>query len=85
MRLHNRAEKDFNHPLVGGLALRYERLAVAAGLGLQIFVYVPEPGSRSEQAFVFLARDTADHSVQHVGLLPDQGAVDQLRGRYVSS
>ena len=55
VRLHRRAEKRFNHPVVGELTLRYERLAITADPGLEIFAYVAEPGSRSEEAFNFLA------------------------------
>src|SRR6201996_7515675 len=40
VRLHARAEKGFHHPLVGDLTLRYERLAVAADPGLEIFAYL---------------------------------------------
>ncbi|MFB7455063.1 helix-turn-helix transcriptional regulator [Streptomyces sp. NPDC056188] len=55
VRLHREAEKRFNHPLVGELILRYERLAVTADPGVEIFTYVAEPGSRSEEGFNFLA------------------------------
>jgi transcriptional regulator with XRE-family HTH domain len=60
MRLHRQAEKHFNHPLAGDLTLRYERLAVAGDPGLEIFAYVAEPGSRSAEAFGFLASCLAD-------------------------
>jgi transcriptional regulator with XRE-family HTH domain len=62
VRLHRTAEKKFNHPLVGELTLRYDRLAVTADPGLEIFAYVPEPGSRSAEAFTFLASFPADGS-----------------------
>jgi transcriptional regulator with XRE-family HTH domain len=62
VRLHRKAEKRFNHPVVGDLALRYERLAVAADPGLEIFAYVAEPGSRSQEAFNLLASWAADGS-----------------------
>ena len=55
VRLHRKAEKQFNHPLVGALTLRYERLAVTADPGLEIFTYMAEPGSPSEEALTFLA------------------------------
>jgi hypothetical protein len=55
VRLHNNAEKRFNHPLAGELTLRYERLALAADPGLEIFAYMAEPGSRSQEAFSLLA------------------------------
>jgi transcriptional regulator with XRE-family HTH domain len=62
VRLHRKAEKHFNHPLVGDLTLRYERLAVDGDPGLEIFAYMAEPGSRSEEAFNFLASYPADGS-----------------------
>jgi hypothetical protein len=62
VRLHRKAEKRFNHPVVGDLTLRYERLAVAADPGLEIFAYMAEPGSRSEEAFRLLASWAADGS-----------------------
>lgn len=55
VRLHRKAEKQFNHPLVGRLTVSYERLAVTADSGLEIFTYIAEPGSRSAEAFDFLA------------------------------
>ena len=55
VRLHRRMEKQFTHPVVGLLTLQYERLAVAGDPGLEIFVYVAEPGSRSEESFTLLA------------------------------
>jgi hypothetical protein len=55
VRLHRKVEKHFHHPLVGDLALRYDRLTVAGDPGLEIFVYVAEPGSRSEEGFRLLA------------------------------
>jgi hypothetical protein len=60
VRLHRQAEKRFNHPLAGDLTLRYERLAVAGDPGLEIFAYLAEPGSRSAEAFGFLASCLAE-------------------------
>jgi transcriptional regulator with XRE-family HTH domain len=62
VRLHRQAEKSFQHPVVGDLTLRYERLAVAADPGLEIFAYMAEPGSRSQEAFSLLASWAADGS-----------------------
>jgi hypothetical protein len=62
VRLHRSAEKRFNHPVLGDLTLRYERLAVAADPGLEIFAYMAEPGSRSQEAFNPLASWAADGS-----------------------
>jgi hypothetical protein len=55
VRLHRKTEKNFNHPVAGELALRYERLAVDGDPGLEIYAYIAEPGSRSAEAFNFLA------------------------------
>ena len=60
VRFHRTAEKHFIHPLVGELTLNFERLEVAADPGLEIFAYVAEPGSRSEEAFNLLASWSAD-------------------------
>lgn len=62
VRLHRTAEKHFNHPVVGELVLSYDRLAIAADPGLEIFAYTAEPGSRSAEAFNLLASWTADPS-----------------------
>jgi transcriptional regulator with XRE-family HTH domain len=55
VRLHRKAEKRFDHPIVGELTLSYERLAVAADPGLEVFAYMAEPGSRSEEALNLLS------------------------------
>jgi hypothetical protein len=47
---------------VGDLTVRYERLAVTADPGLEIFAYVAEPGSPSAEAFSLLASWTADRT-----------------------
>jgi transcriptional regulator with XRE-family HTH domain len=60
VRFHRTAEKRFVHPLVGELTLQFERLEVAADPGLEIFAYVAEPGSRSEEAFNLLASWAVD-------------------------
>jgi hypothetical protein len=49
VRLHRKTEKNFNHPVAGDLTLRYERLAVDGDLGLEIYAYIAEPGSRSAE------------------------------------
>lgn len=63
VRLHRKAEKRFNHPLVGDLTLSYERLEVSADPGLEVFAYVAEPGSRSAEAFALLASWAAEEVV----------------------
>src|SRR5579862_9034183 len=62
VRLHRKTEKSFNHPVAGDLTLRYERLAVDGDPGLEIYAYVAEPGSRSAEAFSFLASYSADRN-----------------------
>jgi transcriptional regulator with XRE-family HTH domain len=64
VRLHRKMEKQFNHPLVGELTLRYERLSIAGDPGLEIFAYMAEPGSRSAEAFNLLANWVADAPVR---------------------
>jgi transcriptional regulator with XRE-family HTH domain len=60
VRFHRTAEKRFVHPVVGELTLQFERLEVAADPGLEIFAYVAEPGSRSEEAFNLLSSWAVD-------------------------
>ena len=62
VRLHRQAEKRFRHPVAGDLTLRFERLAVDGDPGLEIFAYMAEPGSPSEQAFNFLASCPAEEA-----------------------
>jgi transcriptional regulator with XRE-family HTH domain len=52
---HDTGVKRFDHPLVGELTVTYEALELAADPGLTMFVYTPEPGSKSEQALSLLA------------------------------
>jgi hypothetical protein len=62
VRSHHNVEKQFTHPIVGDLTLRYEQLSVAGVPGLDIFVYAAEPGSTSAEAFTLLAHWAADGS-----------------------
>jgi len=43
-----------HHPTVGELTLSFNRLDLAADDGLAIFVYTPEPGSKSAEAINLL-------------------------------
>ena len=52
---HDTGVKRFHDPLVGELTVTYEALELAADPGLTMFVYTPEPGSKSEQALSLLA------------------------------
>lgn len=54
VRFHNTGVKHFNHPVVGELHLRFNRLDLAADPGLTLFTYAAEPGSRSEDALKLL-------------------------------
>jgi hypothetical protein len=55
VRLHNKGEKRFIHPVVGELELSYNRIELAADPGLTIIAYTAEPGSKSAEAFSLLA------------------------------
>ena len=54
VRFHNAGVKRFNHPVVGGLDLSFNRLDLAADPGLTLFAYTAEPGSPSEDALKLL-------------------------------
>ncbi len=64
VRLHNKGEKRFNHPLVGELELSYNRIELAADPGLMIVAYTAEPGSRSQEALRLLASWAATEEAQ---------------------
>jgi transcriptional regulator with XRE-family HTH domain len=64
VRLHDKGEKRFNHPLVGELELSYNRIELAADPGLTIVTYTPEPGSRSEEAIRLLASWAATQQLE---------------------
>jgi transcriptional regulator with XRE-family HTH domain len=54
VRFHNAGVKRFNHPAVGELDLRFNRLDLAADPGLTLFTYTAEPGSPSEDSLKLL-------------------------------
>jgi transcriptional regulator with XRE-family HTH domain len=54
VRFHNTGVKHFHHPVVGELALTYNRMDLPADHGLTIFTYTAEPGSRSEETLKLL-------------------------------
>ena len=54
VRFHVSGVKDFHHPVVGDITLKYERLELAADSGLAIMTYTADPGSESEQALRLL-------------------------------
>jgi transcriptional regulator with XRE-family HTH domain len=53
------ATRTFNHPVVGPLDLKPERLAIIGAEGQVLIVYHAEAGSRSERALMRLARRIA--------------------------
>lgn len=55
VRRHDTGVKAFHHPIVGDLSLTYESMELAADPGMTMFVYVAEPGSKSEEALNLLA------------------------------
>ena len=55
VRLHNKGEKHFNHPVVGELELSYNRIDLPGDPGVTIVAYTAEPGSKSAEAFSLLA------------------------------
>lgn len=59
---HRRGTKRIRHPQVGELALEYEALELP-GAGLQLVTFLPEPGSKSEDALRLLGSWSApDHA-----------------------
>jgi hypothetical protein len=68
VRRHDTGVKAVHHPLVGEVTFTYESMELVADPGLTMFVYTPEPGSKSEQALNLLASWTAtpDHETTDV-------------------
>jgi transcriptional regulator with XRE-family HTH domain len=64
VKLHNKGEKHFHHPVVGELELSYNRLELPGDPGLTIVAYTAEPGSKSADAFGFLASWAATEAAQ---------------------
>ncbi|MDX3520523.1 helix-turn-helix transcriptional regulator [Streptomyces scabiei] len=58
---HGTGTKTFHHPVVGGLTLAWETLAMAAEPGLVVTIYTAEPDSPSEEALRLLASWAATH------------------------
>jgi MmyB-like transcription regulator ligand binding domain len=61
VRLHNTGVKQLHHPVVGALSLNYNGLELAADPGLTIYVYMAEPGSKSDESLNLLASWAATH------------------------
>ena len=64
VRLHNKGEKHFNHPVVGELELSFNRIELPADPDLMIVTYTAEPGSKSAEAFGLLASWAATEEAQ---------------------
>jgi transcriptional regulator with XRE-family HTH domain len=59
VRFHRTGSKRIQHPVVGGLELSYETMALSADDGLSIAIFTAEPNSASQQALDLLASWTA--------------------------
>jgi transcriptional regulator with XRE-family HTH domain len=55
VRRHDTGTKTVHHPLVGDVTFTYESLELTADPDLTMFVYTPDPGSKSEQALRLLS------------------------------
>jgi len=77
VRLHNKGEKRFNHPVVGELELSYNRFELPAEPGLSIVAYTAEPGSKSADALRLLASWAATEEAQPTG--PGNPSVHSVR------
>ncbi|MBS1673600.1 MAG: helix-turn-helix domain-containing protein [Actinobacteria bacterium] len=61
VRQHGAGVKQFIHPVVGALELSYEDMQFVQHPGLTFLIYVPRPGSESEERFRILASWQATH------------------------
>ncbi len=59
VRRHDTGVKTVHHPFVGDVTFTYESMELTADPDLTMFVYTPEPCSKSEQALNLLASWTA--------------------------
>ena len=59
VRAHRRGVKQFRHPVVGDLTLRFEAFEIASADGLTLIGYTAEPGSASQEALQLLSSWTA--------------------------
>jgi transcriptional regulator with XRE-family HTH domain len=55
VRAHRSGTKNFRHPVVGDLILRFEALDVTSASGLTVIGYTAEPGSASHEALMLLS------------------------------
>jgi transcriptional regulator with XRE-family HTH domain len=75
VRRHDTGVKTVHHPLVGDVTFTYESLELTADPDLTLFVYTPDPGSKSEQALNLLASWTAAPDEE----IPDADHEEQSR------
>src|SRR5215217_291711 len=54
VRFHATAVKHLHHPVVGELSLSFNRLDITADVGLTMFIYAAEPGTRSAETLNLL-------------------------------
>ncbi|MFF7965576.1 helix-turn-helix domain-containing protein [Streptomyces sp. NPDC007903] len=64
VRAHRSGTKEFRHPAVGDLTLRFEALDAAGASGLSVIGYTAEPGSPSHEALTLLASWAATERVR---------------------
>ncbi|MFF0712300.1 helix-turn-helix domain-containing protein [Streptomyces bauhiniae] len=70
VRAHRSGTKEFRHPAVGDLTLRFEALDVTGAPGLAVIGYTAEPGSPSQQALTLLASLAATERVESAAAMP---------------
>ncbi|MFF0384252.1 helix-turn-helix domain-containing protein [Streptomyces sp. NPDC004286] len=70
VRAHRSGTKEFRHPAVGDLTLRFEALDVTGAPGLAVIGYTAEPGSPSQQALTLLASLAATERVESAAATP---------------
>ncbi|MGV9292650.1 helix-turn-helix domain-containing protein [Amycolatopsis sp. NPDC003676] len=63
VRTHDRGEKQFRHPVVGDLTLRYEGFAIPGADGLSLYSYLAPPGDHAaHDALLLLASWAKTHA-----------------------
>jgi transcriptional regulator with XRE-family HTH domain len=72
VRYHDTGLKRIHHPVVGDLELTYEAMILRADTELTMFVYTPEPGTKSEESLQLLADWTATLDPVELANIPDE-------------
>ncbi|MEA2192554.1 MAG: hypothetical protein QOI73_2675 [Solirubrobacteraceae bacterium] len=70
VRFHISGVKRFHHTQVGDLQLNYERLEVVFDVGLTLFAYTADPGTRSAQALDLLGSWAASRTAETASQAP---------------